>query len=401
MPVDVYLRSIELSHFRNFSGGTFEFCPGLNLFFGPNAAGKTNVLEAIHLLSNLRSFRTRSWRELLQWEASESYIRGVIHPGNLPKYTGYGGKNLAVGITAHARIPLINSKPCKTSKDYLQILPSATFVPDDLSLVKGTPAYRRYFLDRGTFLCYPLYWALLSDYTRGVQQKNVLLRNWQRQRNHQRKTPAGNVAADASYEVWNLQLQTLGTKLILQRLVFIQQLQRLVNEVYSRWLGNTETIKLLYRSSIGLTGKGVQEQTGVDTSGEEHHYHKTFEKYGEAIQRSSEREIRLGTTVIGPHRDDLEIRLDGRPLRAYGSQGQQRTAVLALKLAEIQLYFEQYAEYPILLLDDVTSELDMQRNTKLFEYFHQGIQVFMTATSRLDFPSFHSIPCQYFDLSRQ
>ena len=388
----MYLKAVELSNFRNFLNGQFEFCPGLNLFFGPNASGKTNLLEAIHVLSNLRSFRTRSFRELTHWEKKESYVRGVIQPGSQIHQDSFGIKTLAVGVKTNSRIPLINSKPCKTSKTYLQVLPSATFVPDDLSLVKGAPALRRYFLDKGTFHFYPPYWALLTDFNRVLRQKNVLLREWQRK--------GGTSASKESCDVWNLQLQTLGSKIIIQRLLFIQSLQRLLQDVYAKWLGTEETIDIRYRTSLGLTEEEVQRIAplfGDSQKEEERQY--ILDIYGKAIQRHVDREYRLGTTIIGPHRDDLDIRLAGRPLRAYGSQGQQRSAVLALKLAEIQLYFEQYAEYPILLLDDVTSELDVHRNSRLFEYLQQGMQVFMTATSRLEFPELQRLPCTYIELS--
>ena len=188
----MYLKSVELNNFRNFPSGQFEFCSGLNIFFGPNASGKTNLLEAIYTLSNLRSFRTRTFRELTHWNEREAYVRGVVQPGSREGQTPFNTKILAVGIKSNARISLINSKQCKSSKDYLRILPSAAFVPDDLSLVKGVPAFRRYFLDRGTFHFYAPYWALLTDYNRILRQKNALLRKLQRKgsRELERVTPS-------------------------------------------------------------------------------------------------------------------------------------------------------------------------------------------------------------------
>ncbi len=364
------------------------------MLFGGNASGKTNLLEAIHLLSNLRSFRSRSFRELITWNEKDAFVRGVVQTGHDEKGSSGGSKTLAVDIQPHGRTPLINSKNCKSSKDFLQILPSATFVPDDLSLVKGAPAFRRFFLDKSTFHFYPPYWALLTDYNRVLRQKNVLLRQLQQGLKKQR--------AEEACEVWNLQLQSLGSKIVTQRLLFVKNLQRLLAAVYARWLGNEETLDIHYKHSIAIEVKELQsllEQTSETHSHELHAY--ISEGYEKAIQRALERELRLGTCVIGPHRDDLELRLTGRPLRAYGSQGQQRTAVLALIFAEIQLYYEQYTEYPLLLLDDVSSELDMQRNTKLFEYLQQGMQVFITATNKFELPSLQALPCTYFDLSKR
>ncbi len=355
------------------------------MFFGPNASGKTNLLESIYVLSNLRSFRTRSFRELIFWDEKEAFVRGQIQAGNADSQAEFGVKTLAIGLKSNVRTSLLNSKPCKSSKDYLQVLPSATFVPDDLSLVKGAPAYRRYFLDKGTFHFYPPYWALLTDYNRVLRQKNILLRTGQRQ---------GKKAENAC-EVWNLQLQALGSKILVQRVLFLHQLQRLVADVYANWLGSSETVHLSYKTTIGLTEEMLQH---VRESDPHDAYQQVAVKYGNAMERTMEREYRLGTTIVGPHRDDLELTVSGRLIRAYGSQGQQRTAVLALKLAEIHLFYEQYAEFPILLLDDVTSELDMQRNRKLFEYLRQGMQVFMTATSRVDFPALHNMACTYIEL---
>ncbi len=381
----MYLQSVELHNFRNFSERQFDFCPGINVFFGLNASGKTNLLESIHVLSNLRSFRTRSFRELVQWEQKEAYARGSVHAGNTNRQVDLGIKTLAVGIKSNTRTSLLNSKPCKSSKDYLQVLPSATFVPDDLSLVKGAPAHRRYFLDKGTFHFYPPYWSLLTDYNRVLRQKNILLRKEQ----HQKKRH------DETCDIWNLQLQTFGSKILVQRVFFLRQLQRLLVDVYAKWLGTSETVQLAYKTSIGLAEDALR-QVGESKLHDAHQY--VSDEYGEAIERAREREYRLGATIVGPHRDDIELTVAGRPLRAYGSQGQQRTAVLALKLAEIHLFYEQYHEFPILLLDDVTSELDIQRNMKLFEYLQQGMQVFMTATNRPDFPTHQQLSCTYIEL---
>ena len=175
----------------------------------------------------------------------------------------------------------------------------------------------------------------------------------------------------------------------------MSRLQRLIAEVYARWLGTDETIALRYKFSIA----GANEEARLPEDGAKTpEFEQIAAAYAQAIRQNRERERRLGTTVIGPHRDDLEIFLAGRPLRAYGSQGQQRTAVLALKLAEIHLYFEQYGEYPLLLLDDVTSELDLSRNAKLLEYLQSGMQVFLTATETRALAPLRGLSCEYIAL---
>jgi DNA replication and repair protein RecF len=252
-------------------------------------------------------------------------------------------------------------------------------------------------MDRGTFHSYPSYWALLSDYNRILRQKNTLLREFHRKERHGDVLSSGKFSGSESWDIWNTQLQTVGSHVILHRLAFLQQLQVLLKKVYTTWLGSEETIDVHYKSSIGpLPGDLLDTIDVKDTQLSQ----RVQELYGQAIQRNRTRERRLGTTVIGPHRDDLHVQLAERSIRSYGSQGQQRTAVLALKLAEVYLYFEQYAEYPILLLDDVTSELDMQRNTRLFECLLQGMQVFISTTDRLAFSTLHALPCTYVDLSQ-
>ncbi|GAK49333.1 DNA replication and repair protein RecF [Candidatus Moduliflexus flocculans] len=384
----MFLTSLDITNIRNFQSKQCEFSRGITLFIGPNAAGKTNLLEAIHLLSNLRSFRTHALRETIQWDEREAYIRGIIQSGGREQDGGGNPKTLAVGLKANARIPAINSKICKSSKDYLRILPSATFVPDDLSLVKGAPAFRRYFLDHGTFQFFPAYWALLTDYNRVLQQKNALLKTSQ-------KKP--DAKFDAACDVWDAQLQALGSKIIVARLDFLSRLRRQIQEVYARWLGTDETAALRYECSLGIPAEEIEIFCLNESELERHALQRIANCYEQAIARHRDRERRLGVTLIGPHRDDLDVLSNGRLLRAYGSQGQQRTAVLAMKLAEIQVYYEQYGEYPILLLDDVTSELDMQRNTKLFEYLQQGMQVFLTATDRF---ALGGLPCEVVEILR-
>ncbi len=387
----MFLTSLDITNVRSFQTKHCEFSPGITLFIGPNASGKTNLLEAIHLLSNLRSFRTHALREAIRWDEREAYIRGVVQPSGHDQDAGHP-KTLGVGLKANTRIPAVNSKVCKSSKDYLRILPSATFVPDDLSLVKGAPAFRRYFLDRGTFQFSPAYWSLLTDYNRVLQQKNALLKDVQ-------KKPARDADAQfaAACDVWDAQLHVLGSKIIFARLIFLHRLRRLLQDVYACWLGTDETTTLRYDCSLGLSADEIETFRLDDREQEQGALQRISAHYEQAIARHRDRERRLGVTLVGPHRDDLDVLLDGRPLRSYGSQGQQRTAVLAIKLAEIQVYYEQYGEYPILLLDDVTSELDMRRNTKLFEYLQQGMQVFLTATDRF---ALGSLPCDVVDVSR-
>ncbi|GAK55371.1 DNA replication and repair protein recF [Candidatus Vecturithrix granuli] len=387
----VYLKSIDLQGFRNFASAQFEFSPGLNILFGQNAAGKTNLLEAICLLSNLRSFRTHSIRELMTWNVRESFLRGVICEEKEDESSLPRTKTLAIRLKPNTREVLINAKPCTSSKEYLQIFPSVAFHPDDLTFVKGSPASRRYFLDRATFHFYPPYWSLLTEYNRALKQRNSLLREVQAKRRLE-------ASERSSLEVWESQLQMLGSKIILQRIRFTRVLQQFVKQMYLQWMNGAESIQIRYTSSIGSVEALSHE--GQELAHAEAYQH-IFELYGQALQRHQKREYQYGTTLVGPHRDDLDLEISEKSLKAYGSQGQQRTAILAVKLAESYVYYDQYAEYPVLLLDDVTSELDMYRNARFLECLQQGMQVFISATEKPDVASVHNIPCSYIQLPQQ
>lgn len=350
------------------------------------------MLEAIHILSTLRSFRTNILHDTIYWNNTQAYIRGEIRFGDQNNQPAQPAKTLAVNLQTHARTSFINSKQSFSSKEYLRIFPTVAFIPDELDIVKGAPSSRRYFLDKGTFQCYPFYWSLLTDYNKVLRQKNMLLRNAQQKGSGKRKQALRENAGDDSYPIWDTQLHELGSKIIIQRLRFMRNLQRLLMSIYANWIENKETVTLHYKSSVGLT-------LDVTDFQEEQAYPYILQHYQQAAQENQEREYRLGTTVIGPHRDDLELRLSGKPLRAFGSQGQQKTAVLALKLAEAQLYYEEYAEYPVFLLDDVTAELDVYRNEQLLKYLHQGMQVFISTTEKMQIAASSGTPCAYFDLS--
>jgi DNA replication and repair protein RecF len=409
----LYLQSLELHNFRNIAERRFEFSPEVNVIYGPNASGKTNVLEAIYLLSNLRSFRTYRLRDLIQWEQANAYIRGTVKTDFYKSASPNGaanpdirpnasGKTLAIKLEAASRTAFLQGKPCRSSRDYLQVLPSTAFIPDDLELVKGLPANRRFFLDRGTFQFYPPYWSVLTDYKKTLQQKNAVLRQFkERQR---KKTTSFSVESEtlgrsAPWEIWNEQLRQIGSQVILQRLRFVSGLRRILPNIYSRWLGNSETLDLIYQASIRLPVEELMpllEPSKTSPTQVLEHITQVYEK---AIERNLDRELRLGSTVIGPHRDDIDVMLMDRELRAFGSQGQQRTAVLALKIAEVLLYFEQHQEYPLLILDDVTSELDEKRTERLFEYVQHGMQVFISTTSKPDIPIDRSLACEYFNIT--
>jgi DNA replication and repair protein RecF len=409
----MYLQSLEVHNFRNFLTRRFEFSPEVNIVYGPNASGKTNLLEAVYLLSNLRSFRTHRLRDLIHWDQPHAHLRGIVRPDQQnPSESGNGadtdkppttsGKTLAVQLEPASRTAFLQSKPCRSSRDYLQILPSTAFVPDDLELVKGQPTARRFFLDRGTFQYYPPYWSVLTDYKKNLQQKNAALRQFKEtgRKNSESRAPRPGVG---NWEIWNAQLQQIGSQVIWHRLRFLHGIRRLLPAIYTQWLGDAESLDVRYQASIRVDTEDLAQALGDPDMSAAHILERLTRAYATASDRSLDRELRLGATLVGPHRDDLDMYLHRgelrRDLRAFGSQGQQRTAVLALKIAEVLLYFEQHQEYAVLVLDDVTSELDDRRAERLFEYVRHGMQVFISATNKPDFLVDRSLDCAYFDLT--
>ncbi|HWP46447.1 MAG TPA: DNA replication/repair protein RecF [Candidatus Limnocylindrales bacterium] len=367
----MYLKNLKLIHFRSFSFLEMEFINGINLIYGPNAAGKTNLLEGIHILSNLRSFRTSGISELIQWEAVSASISGEV--------TTQEGiqKSLTVLLESNRRMALVQGKR-SSPKDYLSLFPTVTFSPDDLGIVKGPPSERRSFMDKGIFQLSPTYWADLSDYNQILKQKNALLK-------HESLEQSSGKSDLEILQVLNEQMQRVGSRIIYARREYLKKLQEALQRVYKHWLSDHEDIQIIYKSTLGkdfleLNLDGIQ---GL---------------YQTVLQKMEEKELRYQASLVGPHRDDMEIFLNGRPIHAFGSQGQQRTAVLALKLASSEVYVHHHGEYPALILDDVTSELDPSRNERLLEYLKNNFQVFLSSTVKLPYLENMS-SCTSFELS--
>lgn len=349
------------------------FIKGINFIHGPNAVGKTNLLEGIHILSNLKSFRTSGISELIQWDANLASILGDV-------VSSEGGtKSLAVQIDVTKRTALAHGKR-SSPKEYLSLFPTVTFAPDDSGIIKGSPPERRGFMDKGTFQLSPVYWADLSDYNQILKQKNTLLK-------YDNSTRSMNKPNLEVLEILNEQMIQVGSKIIYARREYLEKLRKALQKVCELWLSGCEHIDVAYKSSLGkdildLDREGIQ---GL---------------YRFVLRKLEEKERRYQTSLVGPHRDDMEISLNERPIRAFGSQGQQRVAVLALKLASSEVYVVQHGEYPAFILDDVTSELDPSRNEGLFKYLKNDFQVFISSTIKL--PYLENLgSCAFFELKSE
>lgn len=346
----MYLDNFTVQNYRNLKNIDTQFDPNINIFIGKNAQGKTNLLEAIYFLALTRSHRTKSDRELIAFGKDYANIMGRVHKSQVQL-------DLRVLITKKGKKVWINRvEQAKLSK-YVGQLNAILFSPEDLELIKGAPALRRRFMDQEFGQINPEYLYFASKYRQVLFQKN----------NYLKQLAKGKAKDQIFLDVLSDQLAGLAAEIIVRRFKFLKYLSHAASVAYEHISLASEKLTLVYHPS-------VNEITAEDTI--EEIYHKVKANF----QRNKEQEIRKGTTLAGPHRDDIEFRLNDQNAHLYASQGQQRTIALSLKLAEIQLVHHLTDEYPLLLLDDVMSELDHGRQTALLNYIHGKTQTFITTT---------------------
>lgn len=341
----MHLRTIEAVNFRNLAGSV-EFSPGLNVIYGANAQGKSGWLEAVYLLATTKSFRTSHPREAIRHGQSEAILRGSVARGSLTK-------DIQLLIAENSKQTFLNGKR-EPAVRYLGNLDAIAFTAEDMQVVRGAPDARRKFLDRGIFGIHPSYLSALNEYNRVLKQKNALLRE------------ASDSDDPASYHdliaPWNDQLIALGTEIHISRCDYVGKLEgRLSPELFQN-----ETIRIRYKSS--LEGKGdLADYAGL---------------LRERLTLRLKNEIAIGYSLVGPHRDDLEILFDGYEIARYGSSGQQRSALLILDLAQLSVYHDVFEEYPIFLIDDLDAELDRTRIEILLNYLDGRAQTIVSTSKR-------------------
>ena len=324
----MWLKQLSIQHFRNYQELEVEFHPGLNIFLGQNAQGKTNILESIYFLALTRSHRTRNDRDLIYFESTDFKVSGQLQreTGPLP---------LEISLTPKGRITKVNHLKQAKLSNYIGHMNVVLFAPEDLQLIKGSPAGRRKFIDIELGQMKPLYLSDLSQYNHVLKQRNSYLKNSEK--------------IDATFlEVLDSQLASFGSRVIHHRLEFIKKLEAKAKE-------NQSTV-------FSEEGNDIEEQ------------------FLSMLEKNRQKDIFRKTTSIGPHRDDLAFFINNMNA-TFGSQGQHRSVVLSLKLAEIELMEEITREKPILLLDDVMSELDNYRQLQLLETISNNIQTFITTTT--------------------
>jgi DNA replication and repair protein RecF len=341
----VLLTALRLSNFRNYAELEFLPRPGLNVFVGANAQGKSNVLEAIAMLATGKSFRAQRERELIRIGTDRAEIAGEAR-------IAAGNVRLRATIAATPAGTRKSFDVNGAGVGFARFLGKArvvTFVPADLQLVSGGPAIRRAFLNGALAQLSPTYYRELARYTQIIAQKAALLR--------------GAIAPDRDLLLaYNDELLGPGAALIAARGAFIDELAAAARRIYDRWTGPRERVEIGYAPNVPLAGAEPAQALAA------------------ALTRNLEAEVRRKTTLVGPHRDDLRLVLDARALDAFGSQGQQRTAVLVLKVAEYETMRARSGDGPILLLDDVLSELDAERAAGFFDAVGAYEQAFLTTT---------------------
>lgn len=339
------LESITLKQFRNYEHVTLNCHADINLFVGENAQGKTNLLEAIFALAMVKSHRTTKDKQMIHWNEEYARIEGKVlkSHGHLP---------LELVISKKGKRVKANHLEKKKLSDYLGALNVVMFAPEDLYLIKGSPQVRRRFIDMEMGQIYPLYVHELRSYFKVLQQRNALLKS--------------KHVDTAMLDVLTEQLITSAVKIIEERKGFLQLLQKHAGHIHEAITRKQETMTLQYKSQLKQPVSSEREEK--------------IQAFRDRFIAVREREIERGMTLLGPHRDDLLIFINNNDVQTYGSQGQQRSAALSLKLAEIELIAQEVGEYPLLLLDDVLSELDHYRQSQLLDAISGKVQTFVTAT---------------------
>ena len=346
------VKTLSLINYRNYEDLKIDFINNINIFIGQNAQGKTNIVEAIYYAAMGKSHRSNNDQELIKWQKNNAMIKLDFTRLEIENNLNFQFKlaqNKEIIYNSH------NIKP----KDLIGLLNVVLFSPEDLSLIKGAPAGRRRFLDTEISQANPAYYKQLLQYNRIILQRNNLLKKIKERK-----------AVKDLLDSWDEQLVILAEKITKKRIESVKKLNMLANLMHRKISTNKENLEISY----DINGWDNDENL------------KLLDFYYKKISENRELDIIRGSTSIGPQRDDIILKVNNVNLRTFGSQGQQRTGVLALKLAELEFIKSETGEYPILLLDDVMSELDFNRREQLLSFIKDKIQTIITATDINYFP---------------
>ena len=337
------IKSLKLKNYRNYDLLKLDFDSAANIFYGDNEQGKTNILEAVYIAGTTKSHRGAKDKELIRFGEEESHIEAIVEKNGMEYQLDlHLKKNGSKGIA-------INKMPIRKASELFGIVNLVFFSPEDLNIIKNGPSERRRFIDMELSQLDRIYLNNLTNYNRIVNQRNHLLKDM----------GAGRSLKD-TLDVWDMQLIQYGEKIIERRREFINRVNEIISYIHKKLTGEREEIQVIYETSNGSL---ALEQV---------------------LLKNRERDIRIKSTSAGPHRDDICFMVEGLDIRRYGSQGQQRTAALSLKLSEIELVKQAANDTPVLLLDDVLSELDKHRQNYLLDSIND-IQTLITCTGVEDF----------------
>lgn len=355
----MYLKTLHLRQFRNYRDCVVDFDAPKTILVGNNAQGKSNLLEAVELLSTLKSHRSIRDRDLILENATFGQIRA-----NLER--AYGSIQLSVTLrTQGGRTVALNQESLRRQLDFLGVLNAVQFSSLDLELVRGAPERRRNWLDSILTQLEPIYAYILQQYNQVLRQRNALLKKLRTQQAEGKIDELSAKDYDLQLALWDAQLATAGSRVTRRRARVLERLAPLAQAWHERISGAQEVLEIIYAPNVSIE-KGDSE--GVQQA------------FLEKIQQRRIPEQVHGTTLVGPHRDEVEFTINNTPAKSYGSQGQQRTLVLALKLAELKLIEEVIGEPPLLLLDDVLAELDLSRQNQLLDAIQDRFQTLITTT---------------------
>lgn len=344
----MYISKIKLTNFRNYNNLELDLHNKLNIFIGNNAQGKTNILEAIYMSGFGKSFRTNKDKDLIKMDKDKTYIK-------------IEGEKKHTDISIELKFWNNRKKEIKVNgismqklSDILGNINIVIFSPEDLKLIKEGPSERRRFIDRELSHINKRYYYSLVSYNKVLIQRNNLL-----------KKIEFNKSLKQTIDIWNEKLAEFGTEIIIKRMQFIRRINSLSRLMHRKITDGRENLEVRYLSNIKINSKDE--------------YNEIFSSFKEKLEKTIEKDIKRGYTGAGPHKDDLGLYVNDIDIRVFGSQGQQRTTALALKLSEIEIVKAEIGEYPILLLDDVMSELDINRQKFLINSL-QRVQTFITIT---------------------
>ncbi|MCR5250742.1 MAG: DNA replication/repair protein RecF [Lachnospiraceae bacterium] len=337
------IKSLELDHYRNYESLSIDFSSGVNILYGDNAQGKTNILEAIYVSATTRSHRGSKDKDIIRFDSEEAHIKTILDKEGLERRVDmHLRKGKSKGIA-------IDKVRIKKAIELIGLLNLVLFSPEDMAIIKNAPSERRNFVD--TELCQldHIYLYDFNNFNKVVNQRNKLLKDLYFHPEYREMIG-----------IWDNQLVSYGTKMIRRREKFVEELNAIIEEIHAKLSGNREKLKIVYEPNVRA------------------------DDFEEQLKASLEKDIRLKMTCVGPHRDDFIFLSNGIDVRVFGSQGQQRTAALSLKLSEIELVKQVTKDNPVLLLDDVLSELDGNRQNHLLNNIG-GIQTIITCTGLDDF----------------